>query len=201
MNKKQKIAIVTPLVLVAIMYPVFQLTVKIFGYQIGWYIGLILYWLIWGLAFPLWIIGKESIRKLIQPQKIDKKVFLLVIFPLLIALIARFFIGMGYEKESIWILLLLLSTAFGNGFFEEVLWRGVYMKLFTGNIFYRMIWPSFWFAIWHYAPGSVSSNSNIVALMIGAGLFGLYLSYIAKKTNTVWWSIITHTLSGIIMIL
>jgi membrane protease YdiL (CAAX protease family) len=117
------------------------------------------------------------------------------------AFIFKFVSGMEYEKASTWALLLLLSTAFGNGFFEEVLWRGVYMELFSNNIFYRMIWPSFCFAIWHYAPGSVSSSNNLIGLMVGAGLFGLYLSYLAKKTNTIWWSIVSHTLGGIIVIL
>jgi len=201
MNKKQKIAIIIPLILVVFMYPIFQLTARAFGNQIGWYIGLWIYWLIWGIAFPLWIIGKESIQKLIQPQNPDKKTLLLLIFPLLVTLIVKFIPGMEYKKASMWTWLLLLSTTFGNGFFEEILWRGVYMKLFDDNIFFRMIWPSFCFAIWHYAPGSVSSNNNVVGLMVGAGLFGLYLSYLTKKTNTLWWAIVAHTLGGIVMIL
>jgi len=101
----------------------------------------------------------------------------------------------------VWIFLLLLSTTFGNGFFEEVLWRGVYMKLFPGSLMFRIVWPSIWFALWHYAPGSVSSNGNIMALVIGAAFFGFYLSFLAKKTDTIWWCIVTHILGGIIMIL
>lgn len=51
------------------------------------------------------------------------------------ALIVKFIPGMEYKKASMWTWLLLLSTIFGNGFFEEILWRGVYMKLFADNIF------------------------------------------------------------------
>ena len=201
MNNKQKIAIVTPPILIAIMYPIFQLLAGVFvADRIAWYLGLVIYWLIWGAAFPLLIIGKENVRMLIRPQKPNKKVLLLVAIPLLLASIGKFIPGMGYEKESVWIFLLLLSTTFGNRFFEEVFWRGVYVKLFPDSIFYRMIWPSIWFAIWHYAPGSVL-HGNVASLMIGAGLFGLYLSYLTKKTNTLWWSIVTHFLSGIIMII
>jgi len=199
MNKKQKIAIVTPPILIAFMYPIFHLLAGAFVDRIAWYLGLIIYWLIWGTAFPLFIIGKENIRTLIRPQKPNKKVLLLVAIPVLGAIAARFVPGMGYEKESVWILLLLISTPFGNGFFEEVLWRGIYFKLFPNNILYGMIWPSIWFAIWHYAPGSVLSG-NVAGLMIGAGVMGLYLSYLTKKTNTLWWSIVTHFLGGIIMI-
>jgi membrane protease YdiL (CAAX protease family) len=199
-TKKQIVAVSIPPILIAFMYPIFHLLAEAFVVdRIAWYLGLIIYWIVWGASFPLLIIGKENITILVRPRKPDRKVLLLVSIPLLLALAGRFMPGMGYEKENLWIFLLLLSTAFGNGFFEEVLWRGVYAKLFPDNVFYRMIWPSFWFALWHYAPGSVSSD-NVAGLMIGAGLFGLYLSYLTSRTDTIWWSIVTHFLSGIIMI-
>ena len=202
MTSKQRIVIITPIVLLAFMYPVFQLLTGAFEETIiGWYLGLIIYWLIWGIAFPFWIIGKESIKTMIRPQKLNIKVFFLVLFPLLMASLSKFIPGMGYQKTSLWIFLLYLSTTFGNGFFEEVLWRGVYMKLFPNSILFRIVWPSIWFALWYYAPGSVSPNKNVIALMIGAGVFGFYLSFLAKKTETIWWSIICHTLGAIIMIL
>ena len=202
-SKKQIIAIVIPPVLIASMYPVFQVLAGAFAVdRIGWYVGLVIYWMLWGAVFPLVIIGKEDIVALIQPQKPNKKVLLLVAIPLLGASIVRFMPGMGYEKESAWMFLLLLSTAFGNGFFEEVLWRGVYLKLFPDSIFYRMIWPGIWFGIWHYAPGSVSHGNviGLIGLMVGSGAMGLYLSYLTKRTNTLWWSIVAHVIGGVIMI-
>jgi len=171
--------------------------------RIAWYIGLIIYWLIWGAVFSLVILGKDNIKKLIRPQIPNRKVLLLISIPLLGAVATRLFMpGIGYERENVWILLLLLSTSFGNGFFEEVLWRGVYVTLFPANIFYWMIWPNIWFAIWHYVPGSVVHENAIglIGLMAGSGLMGLILSYLTKKTNTLWWAIITHFLGGIIMI-
>ena len=200
MNREQRIAIAVPPILIGFMYPIFHLLAGAFPDRIAWYIGLVIYWLVWGTAFPLLIIGKESIRTLVQPKKPDKQVLLLVAIPVVLALVVRLFIpGMGYEKESVWIFLLLLSTPFGNGFFEEVLWRGVYLKLFPNSILCRMIWPSFWFAIWHYVPGSVTGG-NVAGLMIGAGVMGLYLSYLAKRRNTIWWPIVAHCLGGIIMV-
>jgi len=95
--------------------------------------------------------------------------------------------GMEYEKQSVWIFILLLSTCLGNGFFEELLWRGVYYKLFPNNILFRMIWPSIWFGIWHYVPVSINSNelTGLIGMMIGPFLMGLVLSYMTKKTNTI----------------
>ena len=200
MNNKQKIAIVAPIILAVVMYPIFQLMARSFGERLGWYLGLVSYWIIWGAAFPLLIIGRDSIRELIHPRKPNAKVLLLVALPLILTAIYRFTTGMAYEKASLLSWIYLLSTPFGNGFFEEVLWRGVYMKQFPDKILYRIIWPSMWFAIWHYAPGSVSSNTNVAGLMIGAGMLGFYSSYLAKKTDSIWWSIIVHTLGGIIMV-
>jgi len=200
MNGKQKIALISPLILIGVMYPVFQLLSGALGETIGWYLGLVTYWLIWGAIFPWFMIGKESIVRMIRPRKLDTNVFFLVLFPLLMAGLYRFIPGMEYEKPSVWIFLLLLSTNFGNGFFEEVLWRGVYMELFPDSIFFRIVWPSIWFALWHYVPGSVSLTGNAIGLMIGSGLMGFYLSFLAKKTGTIWWTIVAHAIGGFIMI-
>ena len=204
MNKKQIIAFIIPPVLIAVMYPIFDsLAGALANDRIAWYLGLITYWLIWGMVFPLIMIGKKGIKALIRPQKPAVVVILPISIILLGALAARLFVpGMEYEKQSVWILLPLLSTAFGNGFFEEVLWRGVYFTLFPNKIFYMMIWPTIWFAIWHYVPGSILHDNltGLMGLMAGSGLMGLLLSYMTKKTNTLWWSILAHTIGGIIMV-
>lgn len=202
--KKQIIAFIIPPLLIAFMYPIFNtLAGTLVNDRIAWYLGLITYWLIWGLIFPLIIIGKKNIVELIRPKRLTINVVLPMSIILLGALATRLFVpGVGYEKQSVWILLLLLSTCFGNGFFEELLWRGVYYMLYPNNIFYRMIWPSVWFGIWHYVPVSINNNelTGLIGMMIGPIMMGLVLSYMTKKTNTLWWSILAHTLGGIIMV-
>ena len=204
MNKKQIVAFIIPPVLIAFMYPIFNsLAVALTNDRISWYLGLITYWLIWGMVFPLIIIGKNSVTALIRPQKPSVVVILPLSIILLGALATRLLVpGIEYEKQSVWIYILLLSTCFGNGFFEELLWRGVYYKLYPNNIFYRMIWPSIWFGLWHYVPVSISNNevTALIGMIMGPILMGLVLSYMTKKTNTLWWSILAHTLGGIIMI-
>jgi membrane protease YdiL (CAAX protease family) len=203
-NRKRLIAIIAPLVLIAFMYPIFQLLAgSIANEMIAWYLGLATYWLLWGAVFPIIMIGIKNVRQLVRPQKINKRVLLLLAIFLALTVSAKLVPGMvGYEKESVLIIILLVSTAFGNGFFEEVLWRGVYTKLFPTNTFYRMIWPSIWFGIWHYIPVSMHNGelTGLIGMMVGPMLMGLYLSYLTKKTNTLWWAIIAHTVGGIIMI-
>ena len=204
-DRKRVIAIIVPVIVVACMYPIFHLLAgALVNDQIAWYLGLAIYWLIWGAIFPLMIIGKDNIKRLIQLQRPTRKLLLLISVPLLGALAVRLFVpGMsGYEKETALMLLLVLSTTLGNGFFEEVLWRGVYVTLFPNNIFYRMIWPSIWFGLWHYIPVSIHNSelTGLIGMMVGPMMMGLYLSYLTKKTNTLWWAIITHVTGGIIMV-
>ena len=169
--------------------------------NIAWYLGLMIYWLTWCTLLPLWLVGKKRLGQIVRPHRPNITVVLLVIFPAGMAAVAKLLTGMGYHKPEIWVWLLYSSSAFGNGFFEELMWRGVYMELFPRRIFYRIIWPSICFALWHYAPGSVSANPNPLALIVGAGLFGFLLAFLAKKTGGIWWCVVAHVLGGIVMIL
>jgi membrane protease YdiL (CAAX protease family) len=109
--------------------------------------------------------------------------------------------GMDYQKPALWVFILLLSTNLGNGFFEELLWRGVYLELFPAHVLWGWIWPCLWFALWHYAPGSIAPDGNPLGLMIGSGIMGFYLVFLARHTGTIWWTIIAHAIGGFIMIL
>ncbi len=197
---KRKFAIVMPFVLITSTFLVFQLYVRLVGPGLAWYLGLMTYWLTWCLVFSLWIIGKKRVRELVRPQKPDKIIVVLVLVPMLLAGIWRFVAGMSYPKESIWIVFGLVMTSFGNGIFEELLWRGVYMELFPKNNWYRIGWSTLWFSLWHFVPGSISSNSGVIGLVLGSAFFGIYLSLLAKKTGTIWWSIIAHILGGLVII-
>jgi membrane protease YdiL (CAAX protease family) len=203
-DKKHVIALFIPPVLIALMYPIFNSLAGVLANdRIAWYLGLITYWLIWGIVFPIIIIGKKDLLALIRPQKPARKMLLPTSIILLGALAASLFVpGMEYEKQSTLILILLLSTCLGNGFFEELLWRGVYYRLFPDNIFCRMIWPSVWFGIWHYVPVSINNSelTGLIGMIVGPIMMGLVLSYMTKKTNTLWWAIIAHTVGGTIMI-
>ena len=121
--------------------------------------------------------------------------------PIIFAAIGRFGMGVKYEKDTSWMLVGLLITAVGNGIFEEIFWRGTTLALFPDSIVFQIIWPSVWFALWHFAPDSVSPDGDVVRLVIGALFFGLFLSILARVTNTIWWPIVAHTLAGIVMVI
>jgi membrane protease YdiL (CAAX protease family) len=108
---------------------------------------------------------------------------------------------MDYERPNLWITLLLITTTFGNGFFEELLWRGIHLVLFPGDFWMGMLWPTLWFALWHYAPGSIAPGRKPWRLMTGAGIMGFYLAFLARQTGAIGWTIVAHTLGGMILIL
>jgi membrane protease YdiL (CAAX protease family) len=199
LTRKQIIAVVLPLLLLAVMYPIFQLLALGLGDQAGWFVGLFVYWLLWGLAYPLWLLGKERVLDLTRIRKFDVIALLLALIPVIFAGIGRIQ-GVQYEKPTTWVALGLLGTAVGNGIFEEVLWRGTYMALFPDNPWLRIVWPSLGFALWHYAPGSVSSG-DVLSLMLGTAFLGLLLGFLARRTDSIGWSILSHTLAGIITVI
>ncbi len=202
MSGKQLLAILLPVILVALMIPIFRFYVRKFkdNWRIGWCLGLVTYWITWCGIGSWLLIGKSSILQLIHPQRLTLEIFFLLLIPLIGAGLYRFVPNMTYEKPHVWILLMLIMTSLGNGFFEELLWRGVYLKLFPGNLLFGIIWPSLWFGQWHYAPGSVAPNRKAAGLMIGSGIMGFYLGFLARHTGTIWWTILMHTIGGFIMV-
>lgn len=201
MNTKQIVAIIAPIVLIAVMFPIFQLISRRYGNSVGWFSGLVIYWILWGTIYPILLLGNETITSLIHPPKVTLTAVALTSIPIIFVAIGRFGMGVKYEKDTSWMLVGLLITAVGNGIFEEIFWRGTYLALFPGSMVFQIIWPSVWFALWHYAPGSVSPEGNVVRLMVGALFFGLFLSVLARVTNTIWWPIVAHTLAGIVMVI
>lgn len=200
MHRKQIIALITPLILIGMMVPVFQLFDKLFTGILGWYLGLVFYWVVWCGIFPIVIVGRKRLLSLILPQRPTPVILLLILFPVVMSVIAKCITGMAYVKASLWTAILMFTTPFGNGFFEEILWRGVYMELFPERVWFRIVFSGIGFALWHFAPGWVSTNSNVSALVVGSGMMGFYLGWVAHRTNTIWWGIIVHTVGGMIMI-
>jgi hypothetical protein len=103
MDKKQIIAFIIPPILIAIMYPIFNSLVRVLDNdRTAWYLGLIIYWLIWGMVFPLIIIGKKNLIELIRPQRPTIAIIVPISIILLGAFFARLFVsGMEYEKQSV----------------------------------------------------------------------------------------------------
>ncbi len=74
------------------------------------------------------------------------------------------------------------------------------MELYPNNYFLRFGYSTFWYAVFHFASGSLSSNGNVLGLVIGSSFFGIYLSLLAKWTDNIWWGILCHILGGLVIV-
>jgi hypothetical protein len=195
MTKKQQIAIVAPLFLVVMMTGVFQAALWVLkNRQLAWYAGFLVYWPVWCILFPWLLLGRDRLLSLFRASKLNRWEWGLFVFPPALVLIGVFI--HRYDPSDLMTKLILVFTSFTTGTLEEVLWRGVYIDLFPKNRFWGLIWPTIGFALWHFAPGTVSTIPA-PALMGGALVVGACWSLLAYQTGTVRWSAISHILTGL----
>ncbi len=106
----------------------------------------------------------------------------------------------GGQRAGSWELPALVAMALVNGTLEEVLWRGVYPALFPRSPGWGYLWPTLWFALWHAAPGSVAEGPAW-QLVAGAALFGAALGWVAWRTRSIRWTVLSHVLAGLVSVL
>lgn len=176
------------------MFGVFQILAQLLQRELAWYAGFWIYWPLWCLLFPLWILGRDRFLGIFRHQPLDLLTLGLLLFPPMISFIGRFF--MDYVPQQGWKLLLWVAMCFSNGILEEVLWRGVFIELFPNDLWWGWFWSTIWFALWHFAPGSVSTM-NALTLVGGAAVFGGIWGLLARKTGTICWSALSHILAGL----
>jgi len=202
--RQRRIAIVAAPAVLVVMYPIFLLTSYLLGDRLdgylAWATGLAAYWLLWGTAFPLWVLGRPNIRKLLRPRRPDGVAMTLVALPAAVIIAERLCSGATlYQRSTAMVLVLLTVTALGNGFFEELLWRGVYLQLFLDRRCWRSAWPSLWFGLWHIAP-VMSRHGPVFRYVVGATLLGFLLAFIARRSGGVFWPIVAHTGAALVAI-
>ncbi len=199
MSRKQRLAVGVPLLLFLSMLAVYRLLARRLGTRRAWYAGFIVYWSVWGISFPLGLLGFRDLKALFAYRRPRALGWILLIVPPLFALAGRPTADQPRRghKEKV----ALVCTALMNGICEEVLWRGVYVALFPNNPWWSVVWPALWFALWHYAPGSVSPLTEVRTLMVGAGVYGALLGWLAYQTRSLLWPVTSHTLAGLVQAL
>ncbi len=198
-NQKQKIAILLSPILFVVMFVVYQGFAALLGSDLGWYAGFAIYWPLFCVAIPLFLVGSGEIVRRYSILKINTKYLLVYLFPVFMTLIGGLFMNTA-ERDLVG-LLIWLGMSFGNGVFEEILWRGVYPTLFPDSKLFGFAWPAIWFSIWHFAPGSLSQNFQPIVLVSGALMLGVFFGWGAFKTKSLFWASIGHTFSGLIQVI
>jgi len=199
MNRKQLIAIGALPVLTVTMVAIYRLLARLLGRKRAWYAGFLVYWPVWCILFPLRMVGPKKLRALFSYHRPNALGWFMLIFPPVLTFLGRFVLDKQPRRAKERVALVFMS--FINGTLEEVLWRGVYVELFPGKPLWGVVWPTLWFALWHYAPGSVSPLTDVWTLMAGAGVFGACLSWLAMRTRSIRWAAASHTLAGLAQVL
>jgi membrane protease YdiL (CAAX protease family) len=199
MDRKQKIAIAALPVLTIMMIGVYQGAKYLLGAELAWYTGFWVYWPVWCVLYPWWMLGWRKIGDLFRHRGLKTSGWVIMVFPPMMAFIGCFIFKQDQRAASGIIVYILMS--FANGVLEEILWRGVYINVFPDNKLWGFAWPTVWFSLWHFAPGSISPLTGVWILMAGAAVFGACWGWLAMKTGTIRWSVVSHTLSGLLWVL
>ena len=188
-----------PLMITILMWMVFVNLTSYFGLLKGYLISFIAYWLICCFLLSLYALGGikslVSLFRSVGPRFGDKPdlTLSLISWPLVIVVFYSFIPQL--KLLTFPVVVLSIGLGFVNGLAEEILWRGVYIRLFKGNVWLNHIYPSFGFAIWHICPISVIAtrfSGGIYSFLIVSLLIGLSWGYYARKTDSVRWCTIMH---------
>jgi membrane protease YdiL (CAAX protease family) len=177
------------------MLPVYSALASRLGRRRAWYAGLPIYWLVWCLAVPALILGPRGVARVLGRSRRDRAAVALAALPPLVAAAGG---AAGWGTSSRREAILLAGTAVGNGFCEELLWRGVYATRYP-DARRGVVWPALWFAFWHIAPGSMGDPRRRNSLVCGAAILGLTYGTVARRTGSIRWTVASHTLSGFAM--
>lgn len=200
-SARQIVLLLAPPLLLLATYLSFQKLVRRFGPKRGYLGGFLVYWIGWCLLLPLWVLGPSQLRELFRDRhpRLGRPRWLGLLclgLPLLL--------GYGYEfprvlrkVQGATVFLLSGILALVNGTLEEVLWRGTYLRVFPDSWLLGTLYPTLGFAVWHFAPQSVFPNprpGGNLLLVVVAGVMGLLWGWVAKRTRSIRWTVVSHVL-------
>lgn len=194
------VALALPLLLLPVMAGVFALSARLLGAEAGYLLGFGFYWLFWCLFVPRWLLGKEQFTSILRDRAplFSRPNWLAATLWLLVTLVAVLMYAGNFLRAPLTLILLAAPLATVNGFCEEILWRGLYVRLFPRNVWLAILYPSLGFALWHLAPQVIFPAENVIGFVLSTFFLALPYSYIAYRTGSAKWTALSHSLSGIL---
>ena len=197
---KRLILLAAPVLVLVSTYVAFQGFVDLSGPRLGYFLGFLFYWGAWCLAVPWWILGRRGLASLFRPPRplVGRQrwvVLALLSLPLLLAYTAVF--PRLLLEANVVVILASAAIAVVNGTVEEVLWRGLYLRAFPGQLWLGYLWPTLGFAVWHVASQSIAPSQypgGPVAFVVAYGVLGLMWGWIAQQTGSIRTAVFAHVL-------
>jgi deazaflavin-dependent oxidoreductase (nitroreductase family) len=189
-----------PLALIASTGLVFRAASHWLEKEAAYLLGFAFYWLFWCLLVPGLILGKQGFASLLVDRTplFGRRNWPAALLWLVVIVVAVFMYGQGFVRAPLSLILAAIPLATANGFCEEILWRGLYARLFPNNPWLGIVYPSVGFALWHFAPQMALPDENTVGFVVSTLFLGLAYGFIAYRTGSAKWTAISHSLSGIL---
>jgi len=127
--------------------------------------------------------------------KFNLPIILCLLTPLIFAYTYAF--PVAIKQADLLIIAVSFLISIVNATAEEILWRGVYLKIFENKQSAGIIISSIGFAVWHYAPQFIFSNrrpGRAHSFVAFAFVLGLLYAYAASKQQSILWTAIAHIL-------
>jgi hypothetical protein len=189
-----------PFLLLPVMSGVFALASRWLGAEAGYLLGFGFYWLFWCLLAPRWLLGKAEFAALLRDRTplFCRANWLAALLWLTVTLVTVFMYAGDFLRAPLTLVLLAAPLATLNGFCEEILWRGLYVRRFPRNPWLAILYPSLGFALWHLAPQVIFPAENVIGFVLSTFFLALPYGYIAWRTGSAKWTALSHSLSGIL---
>jgi membrane protease YdiL (CAAX protease family) len=198
-TRRRRIALLAPVVLILTMCAAFLGFGAWLGFPLGYLVAFVPYWVGWCILFPWMIVdGLPGLLDLFRAGKrrfaqLGWKVQLALWWPIAFPLFFVFISRIG--EANIPIILGSVVLGLVIGITEEILWRGVYVRLFPDNVGLNTIYPSVMFGLWHIAPQWVRTSTmpgGMASFVLYALVLGLSYAYYARKTGSIRWCAVSH---------
>ena len=193
-------AVLLPVILLFTTWVVFQLAAMWTSQEAGYLIGFTFHWLFWCLLVPGMVTGKQGLANLLIDRRVlfSRENWLAALLWGVVMLVAIWMYGRDFLSAPLSLILLAIPLATINGVCEEILWRGLYVRAYSGNPWLGIVCPSIGFALWHLAPQTIYPAENLVGFLISTLFLGLAYGFIAYRTGSARWTAISHSLTGIL---
>ena len=199
-RRSRALVLLAPVLLVLTMYAIFQAFVQVFGYPLGYLLSFVIYWLGWCGIVPMIALGPRGVvglfvggeRGFLQAGPwTHVLLWSPLVFPFFFAFVPRF----GAAGAPI----LLASAGLGivTGLTEEVLWRGLYLRMFPENVWANTVYPSVAFGLWHLCPLSVLPSrypGGALLFLLYSVMLGVCYATTARTTRSIRWCAVSHAI-------
>jgi membrane protease YdiL (CAAX protease family) len=195
---RRRLAIALPVVVPLAMAAIFTTARGRFGPRRGYTVGFCAYWAT-SAAASIVILGPGGVRELWsdpRPRLGRRPVLgaLLLTWPPLGAIVTRLIPEVRTATPTS--LAISGLVAFANATTEEVLWRGVYLRLWPDDPWLGYAWPSLGFGLWHLAPQEIHpSPMGPLRYVAAATVLGLSWGWVARRTGSLRWVALSHVVT------